>query len=110
MRSGLVAGTAGIVVTLAVAGCGSATVNDVKDATTFWRQQLANHYHAQPSNHDGRGCLRSGRSSFWCLSFVAGRNVIGTVHVGGTTMRVVAHAATNTQANAWLHRKHAYLP
>lgn len=77
-----------VVVAVAVTGCGSSGSGiKAPDATSFFRQQVAKHYHAPVATNDGRGCLPTSPNHYACTAYARGQNrdidVVGTVIVTG---------------------------
>lgn len=87
-----------------LAACGLAQV-DLSHATSYWRQQVARHYHGAVATGDGRGCAQVAKERFSCTAYVrignSGIDVIGTVTSDSITTTVDAHQATGAEIRAW---------
>lgn len=74
------------------------------DATTYFRQQVAAHYHGPVALGDGRGCLPAGRR-YSCTAYVRNPSrdidVVGTVTVANGNMTVDARLARGSEIQDW---------
>jgi hypothetical protein len=112
MRRGL----AGLIASVALAGCGSSTtVLDTSEATALFRKDTAAHYHGtvalndiEPPNEpvvptdDGRGCTEGSPERWTCTAYVymnepngPNYDVTGSVAVEGESINYHAHATTD---------------
>lgn len=96
---------------VALVACGSSAITG-RDATQFWRQQVAQHYNGVVAHGDGRGCVKQSANHWSCTAYVrnaqnslsSGMSVIGTVTVSGGSMTVNAHEATGNEIQGWFIR------
>lgn len=106
MRRSIVIITSGAA--LFLAACGGTGVS-TSDATSFWRQTLAQHYHGVVARGDGRGCARAAPGRWACTAYVrnaqnsldSGTDIIGTVWVSGGNLKLHGHPATGSEIRAW---------
>lgn len=95
---------------LALAACGGSgggSPINTADATTFWRQQVGQHYGGSVPTDDGRGCAEINPRRYSCTAYVRNPShdidVVGTVTVqggGGGTMTVDAHQVSSGNGGA----------
>lgn len=86
------------------------TTISVREASTYFRQQVAGHYGGPVSTSDGRGCIRTSSARFSCVGYVrpggglsSGLDVAGTVTMSadGSSMTASAHQASNAEIQRW---------
>jgi hypothetical protein len=93
---------------LGLAACGGSAVN-TSEATSFWRQSVARHYHGTVATGDQRGCEKASADHWSCTASLriaqnspsSGIDIVGTVTVAGGNLTANAHRATAAEIQAW---------
>lgn len=96
-----------LIVAISGGSSGSPSSNAV-DATTFFRQEAAAHYHGTTATDDGRGCAKVTSTRFACTAYVRNPNepnrnidVYGVVTIHPSGMEVQAHLARGHEIQNW---------